>query len=66
MMETRVKSTAAGLEKMHRLTASKSLIARVYLTDWNNKMRWAQYDSFQVQDEAHKYALRMSGDYENI
>ena len=53
---------ASGLEKIHKLTATKSLTLRVYLTDWENEMRWAQYDSFKVESESKQYTLRVSGE----
>ena len=52
----------SGLEKIHELTATKTVTLRVYLTDWENEMRWAQYDSFKVESESTQYTLRVSGE----
>ncbi|XP_028391012.1 ryncolin-2-like [Dendronephthya gigantea] len=46
-----------GLDKIHRLSKSGQNVLRVNLMDLNNAKRYAQYGTFSVTDESHKYRL---------
>ena len=46
-----------GLDKIHRLTASRASELRVELGDWKGTTYYAKYDSFQVGDEQSLYQL---------
>ena len=47
-----------GLDKMHRLTKTKSRL-RVELEDTRGKTAYAEYDMFSVSSERNKYRLRL-------
>ena len=45
-----------GLDRIHRLTKILDVL-RVDLEDWEGQSRYAEYDSFAVDNEAAKYKL---------
>ena len=54
-----------GLDKIHRLTKTKSKL-RVDLEDFNRNTVYAEYNYFAITDERSKYTLslgRYSGNY---
>ena len=54
-----------GLDKIHRLTKTKSRL-RVELEDTQGKKAYAEYDMFSVSSERNKYSLglgRYTGEY---
>ena len=53
----------AGNDRLAALTASRQYVLRVDLTDWNNTKRYAEYNSFRVLGEEHKYRLSSIGTY---
>lgn len=50
-----------GLDKIHRLTVSRSTTLRVDLEDVPGKTSYAEYSSFAVENEKKKYKLRVGG-----
>lgn len=53
-----------GLEKLHRLTASKPHELFLHLEDFEAEMRFAHYDNFSIGSEASGYELSSLGKYE--
>ncbi|XP_062504742.1 ficolin-1-like [Corticium candelabrum] len=45
-----------GLDKIHRLTATKQTL-RIDLADFSNDKRYAQYEAFSIADQAAKYKI---------
>ncbi|XP_070566650.1 fibrinogen-like protein 1 [Ptychodera flava] len=46
-----------GNENLHKLTSQSKYMLRVYVTDWEQNTRLADYDGFRVDSEFKKYAL---------
>ena len=46
-----------GNDNIHRLTASNNTVLRVELEDWDGKTAYAEYGTFEVNDESNKYRL---------
>ena len=51
-----------GNDNLHRLTASDDVTLRVDLEDFEDDIRYAEYTTFKVTDEADKYRLSI-GEY---
>ena len=51
-----------GNDNLHRLTASGDVTLRVDLEDFEGDIRYAEYKTFTVADEADKYRLSI-GEY---
>ena len=54
-----------GLEKMHRLTKTKSRL-RVELEDTRGKTAYAEYDMFSVSSERNKYRLGLGECFQSV
>ncbi|EDW02910.1 GH10950 [Drosophila grimshawi] len=52
-----------GLEKLHLLTQSQPHELYIYLEDFDNETRYAQYNHFVVGSEAESYSLKELGEY---
>ncbi|XP_032592336.1 fibrinogen-like protein 1 isoform X2 [Drosophila grimshawi] len=52
-----------GLEKLHLLTQSQPHELYIYLEDFDNETRYAQYNHFVVGSEAESYSLKEIGEY---
>ncbi|XP_078594568.1 fibrinogen-like protein 1 isoform X2 [Branchiostoma floridae x Branchiostoma japonicum] len=50
-----------GNDKIHQLTASGDARLRVDLTDWEGNTAYAEYNTFRLSDERHKYRLEIYG-----
>ena len=50
-----------GNDNLHRLTATDDVILRVDLEDFDGNIRYAEYTTFKVADEADKYRLSIGG-----
>jgi len=50
-----------GNESLHRLTTAGNITMRVDLEDFDGDIRYAEYTSFKVADEADKYRLLVGG-----
>ena len=50
-----------GLDKIHRLTASRASELRVEIEDWDKNTGYAKYGEFLVGDEVSLYRLTVSG-----
>ena len=50
-----------GNDNLHRLTAADDVILRVDLEDFEGDIRYAEYTTFKVADEAAKYKLSIGG-----
>ena len=48
-----------GNDKIHRLTAARSISLRVELEDWNGVKGYAKYDKFNIGDEQAQYRLEV-------
>ena len=46
-----------GYANIHRLTASGNTVLRVELEDWGGNTAYAEYGTFEVDDESNKYRL---------
>ena len=51
-----------GNENIHRLTASCVTVLRVELEDWDGKTAYAEYGTFEVDEERNEYRLTV-GNY---
>ena len=50
-----------GLEKLHRITQTKSHMLRVDVEDWNGNKYFAEYSHFFVDSAATNYRLSVTG-----
>ena len=50
-----------GNDNLHRLTAANDVMLRVDLEDFDGNIRYAEYTTFKVADEADKYRLSVVG-----
>ena len=50
-----------GNDNLHRLTSAGSVTLRVDLADFEGDIRYAEYTTFKVADEADKYRLSIGG-----
>ena len=50
-----------GNDILHRLTAADDVTLRVDLEDFDGDIRYAEYTTFKVADEADKYRLLIGG-----
>ena len=50
-----------GNDNLHRLTAAGNVTLRVDLEDFEGNIRYAEYTTFKVADEADKYRLLIGG-----
>ena len=50
-----------GNDNIHRLTASRDIMLRVDLEDFDGNITYAEYTTFQVADEADKYRITIGG-----
>ena len=50
-----------GNDNLHRLTAAGSVSLRVDLEDFEGNIRYAEYATFKVADQADKYRIVISG-----
>ena len=50
-----------GNDNLHRLTAAGDVTLRVDLEDFEGNIRYAEYTTFKVADEADKYRLLIGG-----
>ena len=50
-----------GNDNLHRLTSAGSVTLRVDLEDFEGDIRYAEYTTFKVADEADKYRLSIGG-----
>ena len=50
-----------GNDNLHRLTAADDVTLRVDLEDFDGDVRYAEYTTFKVADEADKYRLLIGG-----
>ena len=48
-----------GFNKIYRLTSGIRNVLRIDLGDFNNASSYAEYDSFKVLDEDHRYELQL-------
>jgi len=51
----------SGNEKLHKMTEHNSYILRIELEDFNNRTRYAEYQSFTIGNAESKYRLGISG-----
>ena len=49
-----------GNDNIYRLTASGNTVLRVELEDWQGNTSYAEYGTFEVDDESNKYRLTVS------
>ena len=50
-----------GNEKLHKLTEHISYILRIELEDFDNRTRYAEYQSFTIGNAESKYRLQFNG-----
>ena len=50
-----------GNDNLHRLTAAEDVKLRVDLEDFDGNIKYAEYTTFKVASEAHKYRLLIGG-----
>ena len=50
-----------GNDNIHRLTTVGDVTMRLYLEDFDGDIRYAEYTTFQVADEADRYQLLVGG-----
>ena len=50
-----------GNDNLHRLTAAGNVSLRVDLEDFEGNIRYAEYATFKVADQADKYRIVISG-----
>ena len=50
-----------GNDNLHRLTAAEDMMLRVDLEDFDGNIKYAEYKTFKVSDEADKYQLLIGG-----
>ena len=50
-----------GNDHLHRLTAADNVTLRVNLEDFDGNIRYAEYTTFKVADEADKFRLLIGG-----
>ena len=50
-----------GNDNLHRLTAANDVTLRVDLEDFDGNIKYAEYTTFKVGDEADKYKLLIGG-----
>ena len=50
-----------GNDNLHRLTAAGNVTLRVDLEDFEGNIKYAEYTTFKVADEADKYRLLIGG-----
>jgi len=50
-----------GNEKLHKLTEYNSYTLRIELEDFKNRTRYAEYQSFKIENAESKYRLSFDG-----
>ena len=50
-----------GNDNLHRLTFSEDVMLRVDMEDFDGNIKYAEYTTFQVADEADKYRILIEG-----
>ncbi|CAH1273040.1 FCN1 [Branchiostoma lanceolatum] len=48
-----------GNDKIYQITNAKSYLLRIDLENWSSESRYAEYDSFYIENEAAKYRLHV-------
>lgn len=52
-----------GLKELHKITSAKPHELQIVLRDWDNNMRYAFYDLFEIGNESEQYILKVLGNY---
>ena len=55
--------SCAGNANIHLMTADERQILRIELRDWDDNVRYADYDNFRVGPEHSQYRLESVGKY---
>nr|XP_039266102.1 ryncolin-1-like [Styela clava] len=55
-----------GLRRLHRMTSDRKCKLRIDFRDWDKSTKYAEYTTFQVDDEASDFRLTVSGYSGNI
>ncbi|CAH3134848.1 unnamed protein product [Porites lobata] len=55
------KEFCLGNDNLHRLTFSEDVMLRVDMEDFDGNIKYAEYTTFQVADEADKYRILIGG-----
>ena len=50
-----------GNAMIHQITSQHNYKLKIYLTEWNGERRHAQYDTYQIADEADGYRVTIGG-----